>query len=178
MKKMVGKLLYVVQRISYFGGAVPGMVLLAATVVLITLEIILRFAFNTSTKLADEYAAYFFVGMLYLAAARTLQTDSHIKIDVVLNRLSDKRRFSLRRFFAVVNIPVFMLLTWRAWHIFLDAYQYEVQAATIVATPLYIPIAVIPLGFTILSLQGLAEVLRLFTTPSSANRNTVEYSEE
>ena len=55
----------IIERISYYGGLWPGIFFLAAIVILVTLEVILRYIFNTSTLLADEYSAYFFVGLLY-----------------------------------------------------------------------------------------------------------------
>lgn len=178
MKKTVSKLVSAVDRISYVGGGISGMVLLAAIAVLIILEIVLRFVFNTSTLLCEEYSSYFFVGFVYLAAADTLRTDSHIKINMVVRRLSPKRQLVLSRFISLLNLPVFVILSWRGWHIVLDNYRYDVLAATVISTPLYIPMLVIPLGFTILAMQGIVEVIRAFTLSESKDRLLTESSKK
>lgn len=57
-------------------------VLLGAMFVLINAEVIARYAFGSSTLVADEYSAYFFAGMVYLGLTNALHHDRLIKVDL------------------------------------------------------------------------------------------------
>ncbi len=83
MKTAANRWLAIIDRISFFGSYLTGVVFLSAIVVLVTLEVILRYLFNTSTMLADEFSTYLFVGLLYFGAAYALQKDRHIKINII-----------------------------------------------------------------------------------------------
>jgi len=156
---------HVIERVSCFGGLWPGIFFLAAIVVLVTLEVILRYVFNTSTLLADEYSAYFFVGLLYFGASYTLREGRHIRITAVTSHLRTRLRHHLYRGWVWVNLPVIGLLAWRGWHYVLESYRWETVSATVVTTPMWIPRLLVALGLTVMALQALAEVLKLFVAP-------------
>ncbi|RYF36890.1 MAG: TRAP transporter small permease subunit [Comamonadaceae bacterium] len=56
--------------------------LLLASFVLINAEVVARYAFNSSTLVADEYSTYFFAGMVYLGLTNALHRDRLIKVDL------------------------------------------------------------------------------------------------
>lgn len=165
MKTAANRWLAIIDRISFFGSHLTGVVFLSAIVVLVTLEVILRYLFNTSTMLADEFSTYLFVGLLYFGSAYALQKDRHIKINIFVSRLSPRYRHSFSRFVAVLNMTVTILLSWRGWNLAVSAFQHNTLAATVMATPLFIPMLIVPLGLTILAIQAVAEVVRVLVVP-------------
>ena len=51
---------------------------------------------------------------------------------------------------------------WRGWELVATTIKHGTLAASVVATPLYLPMMIVPLGLSVLALQALAEVLKLF----------------
>jgi TRAP-type C4-dicarboxylate transport system permease small subunit len=155
----------IIERVSYIGGLWPGILFLAAIVILITLEVILRYVFSTSTLLADEYSAYFFVGLLYFGASYTLREGRHIRITAITVRVRTKLRHLFYRGWTWINLPVVCLLAWRGWHYVIESYRLETVSATVVTTPMWIPRLLVALGLTVMALQAVAEVIKLFVVP-------------
>lgn len=56
--------------------------LLAAIFLLINAEVVWRYAFSSSTLIADEYSAYFFAAMVYLGITHALHNERLIKVDL------------------------------------------------------------------------------------------------
>lgn len=56
--------------------------LVAAIAVLVNVEVVCRYAFGTSTLVADEYAAYGFALMVYLGMVHAVRHDALIRIDI------------------------------------------------------------------------------------------------
>lgn len=159
-------LLVVIAQLTRLTNALAALALVVI-VALTTLEVILRYIFQTSTLLADEYSLYLFMAVLYLGAGYTLRTKRHIKVDIFTRHLSGTPKAALVRLVAVLNLPLFAVLSWRGWNIAIDAYKSDLLASTNMATPLYLPMLVIPIGFTVLALQALADVIIEFSDAKS-----------
>jgi len=152
-------------RLSYYVGHYGGIVFLGAIVILVTLEVILRTFFSTSTLISDEFSAYFFIGLLYFGASYTLSKQRHITINIVTLRVSDRLRRIFFRFTTILTLPVCVILCWRGWELVATTIKHGTLAASVMATPLFIPMLILPLGLGVLALQALAEVFKLFVTP-------------
>jgi TRAP-type transport system small permease protein len=162
MKARLNQYIRFADRLSYYVGHYGGIVFLAAIVILVTLEVILRTFFSTSTLISDEFSAYFFIGLLYFGASYALSKQRHITINIVTSRISDRLRRIFFRFTTILTLPVCVLICWRGWELVATTIKHGTLAASVVATPLYLPMMIVPLGLSVLALQALAEVLKLF----------------
>jgi TRAP-type mannitol/chloroaromatic compound transport system permease small subunit len=129
-------------------------------VALIVVEIFLRGALSTSTLIADESSAYFFVAVVLLGLGYTLSQEGHIRITLVWGRLSHIAR---RYLDMAVILAALVLCTFALYHAVLmvwDAYVLEMNADSISETPVWIPQALVPLGLFLFDLQLVAEFLR------------------
>jgi len=129
-------------------------------VALILLEIFLRTFFKTSTLISDEYSAYFFVAVVMLGLSYTFKENGHIRITIILSRLSPKleKIFDIWTSFIAFAISSFLFVY--SLKMVVETYQLGMRADSIAETPIFIPQIVLPVGFFIFSLQILMRILR------------------
>ena len=61
-------------------------------VILITVDVFLRYVFNFSSASLYELEWHFFAAIFLLGSSVTLQNDEHVRVDVFYNRLSKKNK--------------------------------------------------------------------------------------
>lgn len=122
---------------------------------------VVRKLFNISSNGLLEIQWYLFSAIFLLAAAYTLQKNEHIRIDLLVGKLSERGQ-------AVVDIvgtllflmPVCYLLISFGWPMFLDAWnsgEMSSDAGGLVRWPVFL---LIPTGFALLMAQGLSELIK------------------
>jgi len=120
-----------------------------------------RKAFNMSSNALLEIQWYLYAAVFVLAAGYTLLRDEHVRIDVLGARLSPRVR-------AIVDIlgtlffllPFVALITVLGWHFFWRAFVSGEMSSNfdgLIRWPIYL---VIPVGFTLLGLQGISEAIK------------------
>lgn len=62
------------------------------------MEVFRRYALNSPSDWSEELARYIFVYMIYLAAAWAVKTGSHLRIDILLLKMSTGRRIYFETF--------------------------------------------------------------------------------
>ncbi|MBT8762433.1 TRAP transporter small permease [Desulfohalobiaceae bacterium Ax17] len=135
-------------------------ILMILIVILITFEIFLRAFFNTSTLIADEYSAYFFVGVVMLGLAYTLKENSHIRITLISSRLNKKINKYLDLSVTLIAVLICSFLLYHSILMAYDTYSLEMTADTIAETPLYLPQLFLPIGFFVFDLQLISYFIR------------------
>ncbi|PVU72069.1 TRAP transporter small permease [Acidilobus sp. SCGC AC-742_E15] len=135
-------------------------ILMVLIVILITFEIFLRAFFNTSTLIADEYSAYFFVGVVMLGLAYTLKENSHIRITLISSRLNKKINKYLDLSVTLIAVLICSFLLYHSILMAYDTYSLEMTADTIAETPLYLPQLFLPIGFFVFDLQLISYFIR------------------
>ncbi|GGX92366.1 C4-dicarboxylate ABC transporter substrate-binding protein [Vogesella alkaliphila] len=122
---------------------------------------VVRKLFNISSNGLLEIQWYLFSAIFLLAAAYTLQKNEHIRIDLLVGKLSARGQ-------AIVDIvgtllflmPVCYLLISFGWPMFLDAWhsgEMSSDAGGLVRWPVFL---LIPTGFALLMAQGLSELIK------------------
>lgn len=122
---------------------------------------VVRKLFNISSNGLLEIQWYLFSAIFLLAAAYTLQKNEHIRIDLLVGKLSARGQ-------AIVDIvgtllflmPVCYLLISFGWPMFIDAWnsgEMSSDAGGLVRWPVFL---LIPVGFALLMAQGLSELIK------------------
>ncbi len=122
---------------------------------------LVRKIFNTSSNAFLEVQWYFFAASFLLAAGYTLLNNEHVKIDVVYSRFSRRTQTQIDIFgFAVFLLPMCSAILWFAVPFFVKGYvsnEMSSNAGGLIRWPVY---AMIPLGFCLLWLQGVSELIK------------------
>jgi TRAP-type mannitol/chloroaromatic compound transport system permease small subunit len=122
---------------------------------------IVRKVFNYSSNSLLEAQWYLFSAVFLLCAGYTLQRNEHVRIDVIAGRLSPRAQTWIDIFGTVFFLlPMAALFIWLSWPIFVRTFtQHEISgsAGGLVIWPARL---LVPIGFTLLALQGLSELIK------------------
>lgn len=122
---------------------------------------VVRKLLNTSSNAFLEVQWYLFAAVFLLVAGDTLRRQAHVRIDVLSGRLS-KRTQAWIDILGVVCflMPLVVMVIWLSWPIVARAYatgEMSNNAGGLIRWPV---LALLPLGFALLGLQGLSELIK------------------
>lgn len=121
----------------------------------------LRYGFDLSSNAWLELQWYLFALIFLLGAGHTLKHNGHIRIDVLYSRLSPRGQAWVDLFGGLLFLlPMTGLMTWFSWAMFADAWaiqEISADSGGLVRWPIKLAL---PLGFGLLFLQGIAEIIK------------------
>lgn len=124
---------------------------------------IVRKLFDVGSNAYLEVQWYLFATSFLLAAGYTLLNNEHVRIDVVSSRFSKRTQIWMDIFgFLVFLIPVCLAVLWFSMPFFLNGLrsgEVSANAGGLILWPVYL---MLPLGFTLLLIQTLSEVIKRF----------------
>ena len=137
--------------------------LILASTVISGVNALVRKIFNTSSNAFLEVQWYLFAAAFLLAAGYTLLNNEHVKIDVIYSKFSRTKQIWIDIIgFAFFLTPVCLAVLWYSMPFFLKGYhsgEMSNNAGGLIRWPVY---ALMPLGFTLLMLQGWSELIKRF----------------
>lgn len=135
--------------------------LILASTVISAVNAIVRKAFNMSSNAYLEVQWYLFAAAFLLAAGYTLLQGEHVRIDVISHRLSKRKQIWIDVIgFTLFLTPVCLAILWYGIPFFIRGFEsgeMSSNAGGLIRWPVY---AMIPLGFTLLLLQGWSELIK------------------
>lgn len=134
--------------------------LLVALLVLINVEVVARYVFNTSTLIADEYGGYLMAWITMLGAVHILRADRHLTMTAVVDRLSPRGRNIAGIAAAVIGLGVCLVLLYATWVLVGNSTRFGSRSIQPSATPLVWPQLVMPVGYALLCLAYVEEIAR------------------
>jgi TRAP-type C4-dicarboxylate transport system permease small subunit len=141
--------------------------LTAAIFLLVNVEVVCRYAFGTSTLIADEYAAYGFAGMVYLGMVHAVQRDLLIRIDIPGGWARFVARPELKLFAAVATLALNLALFYAAGLTFMASVRFQSHSIQASRTLIAWPQAVMLTGIALLVLISIAIMVRGFRRQSA-----------
>ncbi|MEO5661111.1 MAG: TRAP transporter small permease subunit [Polaromonas sp.] len=137
--------------------------LILASTVISGVNAIVRKLFNMSSNAYLEVQWYLFAASFLLVAGFTLLNNEHVRIDVLSSRLSKRGQMWMDIIgFSFFLTPICLVVLWYGIPFFLQGYasgEMSYNAGGLIRWPVY---AMIPLGFTLLMLQGWSELIKRF----------------
>jgi len=122
---------------------------------------VFRFAFDWSSNGLLEIQWYLFSAVFLLCAAYVLNRNEHIRIDVIAGRMSPRAQNWIDVFGIIVfMMPMVVITTYLSWPVFtLALHSGEVSAnpGGLIRWPVRL---LMPVGFFLLFLQGLSELIK------------------
>ncbi|MGE5523629.1 MAG: TRAP transporter small permease subunit [Rhodospirillaceae bacterium] len=143
----------------YVGRGVYWLVL--AAVLVSTINALMRYTFSMSSNAWLELQWYLFGAIFLLGAGYTLKANGHVRIDLLSARLSPRARAWIDILGGLLFLlPMALLILYFSWPMFVDSYlggEMSSDAGGLIRWPAK---ALIPLGFMLLVLQGLSEIVK------------------
>lgn len=120
-----------------------------------------RYLFGMSSNGMLEIQWYMFSLIFLLCAGYTLKHDGHVRIDVIYGRLSKRTQAVIDIFGALFFLlPVTLFITKMSWDMSLVSFlinEGSPDSGGLLRWPIKFAI---PLGFALLSLQGISEIIK------------------
>lgn len=135
--------------------------LLLIAVLISTGNAIVRKAFNWSSNGLLEIQWYLFAGAFLLGASYTLLHNEHVRIDVVSGKFSKRTQTWIEvigTLFFLLPFCAMVLWTSTPWFInSITSQEMSVNAGGLILWPVK---ALVPIGFALLTFQGLSELIK------------------
>ena len=149
-----------IDRLNERIGGVCNWLVLAACLVSAA-NAMVRYAFSYSSNGYLELQWYMFAILVMFGASYTFRRNEHVRVEILYVMLSERGQLWLdligTLFFL---IPSCLLLSYLSWPFFADSYhtlEMSGNAGGLVRWPIK---AVLPVGFALLALQGVSEVIK------------------
>ena len=155
------KFIKVIDKISEWTGEVSAWLVIPLLIVVVH-EVIMRHVFNAPTAWGYDTCWMLFSAQFLIGGAFTLLRKGHIRIDIVYGILSRRTKliYDLIVYTVVFLFPL-VLLTWGGVKFAAEAWISDERLST---TNWFFPAGpsktLIPIGFFLLALQCLAEIIR------------------
>lgn len=121
----------------------------------------IRYLFNTSSNAWLEIQWYMFGGMVFLGAAYTLKVNEHVRVDLVYSSVSDRARLWIDTIgFIVFFLPIMAYLAWLSFDFFWGSFRSQEVSMNAGGLILWPAKGLLPLGFALLFLQGISELIK------------------
>lgn len=151
-----------VNKLSLWGAYLSALLLVSLTL-LILIEIFIRYFFDLSTMIADEYSGYLYLALIFMGLSFAFNEDAHIRINILTSKLSKKSNRFVDVIAGIITIFVLVFALYRTILFTYDSYSMEMLSEAVSATPLYLTQLVMPLGITLFLLSLLVFVLKGLT---------------
>ena len=135
--------------------------LVLAAVLISAGNAIVRKLFNMSSNAFLEAQWYLFAAIFLLCSGYTLLRNEHVRIDVLAGRLSPRAQAWIDVFGTLFFLlPVAILFIYLSWPVFVRTYTHGEISTNAGGLVLWPARLLVPIGFTLLSLQGLSELIK------------------
>ncbi|RFC62872.1 TRAP transporter small permease [Fulvimarina endophytica] len=139
---------------------VGGIVALAFMALTVSYDALMRYAFAAPTSWSLEVNSFLVVYLALMTAADVERRGEHIGITLLPDSMGPIGRKLLLVVVSLVGIVFSSILAWRGWHMAYDAWIYGERVSSAFGTPNWIPYSMFPIGFGMLALQFLLNLVR------------------
>jgi TRAP-type C4-dicarboxylate transport system permease small subunit len=151
-----------VQNISSIAGWCSALMILAA--VFLTCQMIfIRFVLNGSTVWQTEYVVFLVIAATLIGLPFVQFQRGHVNVDLIPLALRGKARFALAFTTLTLSIGITSIMLFYGYEHWHFAWASGWTSDTVTAVPLWIPYLSLPLGFGLLLLQLIADLVALVT---------------
>ncbi|QXM23571.1 TRAP transporter small permease subunit [Elioraea tepida] len=136
-----------------------------------------RYALGLTSNAWLEVQWYLFAAIALLGAAETLKRGAHVRVDLLYVLAGERGRLAIDLFGLVVFLlPGMILLGWLSWPFFWESWirnEFSNNPGGLYRWPVK---ALLPLGFALVALQGLAELAKRIAALAGAYRLDTTYN--
>jgi TRAP-type mannitol/chloroaromatic compound transport system permease small subunit len=135
-----------------------------------------RYVFSESSNAWLEVQWYMFAGMVMLGGPYTLKLNEHVRVDLFYSAASDRARLWIDIIGGLLFLlPICIILVYFTWPWFLDSWQINEGSSNpggLVRWPVKL---LLPLGFTLMALQGISEIIKRIVALRGDRRDQFSY---
>lgn len=157
---MIDRYIRSVQVLSRLGAGAAIILLLLAMVVVCQM-ILMRYFFKAPTIWQTEAVVFSATAAIFIGAPYVLMTKGHVGVDVVQMLVSQSKRKVLEGLGSVAGLAFCLVMCIAFGLHWWEAFEGGWTTPSVAAVPLWWPLTPVVLGFFLLVLQYIAELLKL-----------------
>jgi TRAP-type C4-dicarboxylate transport system permease small subunit len=154
------RIIQTIGSISKITGSLAGWII-PFMMVLVLYEVFMRYVIGQPAMIADEFSGYLLVVMTFIGAAVTWKEGGHVRITALVSRLPGKAANRMRLVGLLVALFFAFVLCQGGYRFVSFSFKYGLSSATHLHTPLQIFHLSILIGFVLLTLQIIADILEI-----------------
>ena len=135
-----------------------------------------RYLFSASSNAWLEVQWYMFAAMVFFGAPYVLKVNEHVRVDVIYSALPKRGRIWIDIIGSILFLlPFCAVLLYFTWPWFVDSWSIgegSSSAGGLVRWPVKL---MLPLGFALLALQGLSELIKRIAVLTDSYRLEYDY---
>lgn len=120
-----------------------------------------RYAFDISSNAWLEMQWYMYAVIVMFGASYTLLRNEHVRVDIIYVLLGERKQIWVDILGCILFLlPACVLLAWLSWPFFAQSYavsEGSSNAGGLLRWPIKL---VLPIGFALLALQGISELIK------------------
>ena len=147
-------------------------VMITASVLVLFINVILRYIFNSSLYGADELARVLFIWMSWLGISIGERESEHIKIDLLTSRLKGISEKVIKVISNLITLTILALLVWFGL-VVVGKYYAMSNRTPMYHIPQWFIYSCIPVSCTVMGLRVIAKFIEIFK-PASGEEVSAE----
>jgi len=151
-----------VAGLSRLCGIAAALMLLMAVLVVCHM-VWVRYVLEGSSIWQTEFVTYVLIAVTFVGSPYVLLTRGHVNVDLLPLYVGERTRFALALLASGVSLTFCLIVAWYGFEFWWEAYENRWLSETVWAVRLWIPYLSLPVGFGVLSLQYVADILALLT---------------
>ena len=147
--------------------ALVATLILAALVVCVSAEVVMRYFVGRPTRWVNEFSEYALLWLAFLAAPWILRKEAHVKVEMLTDVLSPEWRYKFHVTTSLVGAAVCALFCWVSTAYVVEVFGTGEFLFKSVQLPKWAVMAVMPPGLALLAIQFVRRAMRPPPAPSS-----------
>lgn len=152
----------VVGRISLVCGLLSALAI-AVSVLIVCQLVFMRYVLNASTVWQTELVIYLMIAATLIGMPYVQSRRGHVNVDLLPLYLGRRARAGLYYLCVGLGLAVCALVVFYGTELVIEAYIYTWRSPSIWRPPLWIPYLALPIGFGLMFLQLLADLVACLT---------------
>jgi len=162
------------KSVAFCSGCAASLILFMT--LLITLDVLGRNFFGFPIHFSTEVSGYILVALTFVGLAYTQKQGKHIRIQLLTRHLPARVQRYLELVILTIGIIVVGWLTWATKDPVIQNYVFQRKSITSLETPMWIPWLLVPIGFLMLTIQFIAElIIVLFSSDRTQDQSASEF---
>ncbi len=133
-------------------------VMLSIMVILVFLQVIMRYVFNNSLTWTEELARYMFIWVSWLGISIGAQRNEHITIDVVVDRFKGKARIAILTFADLCTLAILFALAYFGVILTGQIFGFG-TVSTVLKIPMWIIYVCLPVSCALMMVRVAAKMI-------------------
>ena len=131
--------------------------------ILVIVELVFeRYFFQRAITWQTELVTMLLVASTFIGSAYVLSEKAHVSMDWVYDFLSKKNIIKLKIFTSLISLVFFLILFYFTFIMVEEAFTKNYTTGTVWSPPLWIPYSSMLIGASLMILQYIAEIIKLF----------------